>query len=342
MSDKQVAMVMDLNKCIGCQTCSIACKRLNSKGEGQEAEWWNSVNTVPGKGTPKNWETMGGGYRNGQPNPGKLPTQQEYGEAWDFDTDEVFFEGNPLATLEPKGGDPEWGPNWDEDEGDGEFPNSYYFYLPRICNHCTKPACMEACPRGAIVKREDGIVLLNEDHCRGHRFCQQACPYKKIYYNAVKGHSNKCLFCAPRIEEGIAPACARQCPGRVRFVGFLDDTEGPIHLLVNKYKVALPLHPEYGTEPNVFYVPPISPPQIVDGKLTGEPRIPPEYLESLFGPEVHGALELINSERERKKNGLDSELMDLLISRKWLDLFGPFTNQPRDVVERKMREAKSQ
>ena len=87
----------------------------------------------------------------------------------------------------------------------------------------------------------------------------EACPYKKIYFNEIQKVSQKCIFCFPRVEKGVAPACARQCPGRLRYVGYLDDEKGPIHKLVKQWKVALPLHAEFGTEPNVYYVPPLSP-----------------------------------------------------------------------------------
>ncbi|MBW2448353.1 MAG: respiratory nitrate reductase subunit beta [Deltaproteobacteria bacterium] len=261
-------MVMDLNKCIGCQTCTIACKRLWTKNEGMESMWWNTVNTQPGAGTPRDWEDLGGGFRDGVPKPGRIPTRAEFGQAGDYNHDEVFFGGKSQTHLQTKGEQREWGPNWDEDQGSGEFPNSYYFYLPRICNHCTHPACLEACPRKAIEKsRENGIVTVNEDRCRGYRFCMEACPYKKIYFNELKKVAQKCIFCFPRIEQGVATACARQCPGRVRFVGYRDDENGPIHKLVDQWKVAIPLHPEYGTEPNVFYVPPIGP-----ARLGEDPR----------------------------------------------------------------------
>ena len=335
-SKRQVAMVLDLNKCIGCQTCTIACKRLWTTEDSMDFMYWNTVNTMPGKGTPKNWEAMGGGFKeNGKATPGRIPTKKEFGEAWKFNTNEVFYEGKGSSVhLQPSNADgsrPNWGPNWDEDQGAGVFPNSYYFYLPRLCNHCTHPACMEACPRGAIEKRdEDGIVLLNEDKCKGYRFCMEACPYKKIYYNHQKQVSQKCIFCFPRMEKKVAPACARQCPGRVRFVGYKDDQNAPIYKLVEKWKVALPLHPEYDTEPNVFYVPPILPArEDNDGNIDEtSPRIPDEYLVSLFGPKVLDSLSILKAEMAKKKNGQESELMDILISRKWTDLFGGFDQDP--------------
>ena len=330
---RQVAMVLDLNKCIGCQTCTIACKTLWTNDEGMNYMWWNTVNTKPGKGTPKDWEEMGGGFREDQPLAGKFPTQKDFGEAWNFNYQEAFYgEGQGGSThLRPEGEDPDWGPNWDEDVGGGKFPNSYFFYLPRICNHCTHPACMEACPRSAIYKREeDGIVLVSEERCEGYRFCMEACPYKKIYFNEMKGIAQKCIFCFPRVETAVAPACARQCPGHVRYVGYLDDPEGPIFKLVNQWEVALPLHAEYGTEPNVFYVPPIGPATLDDEGRFDEsrPRIPTEYLRYLFGPNVDQALQTLKGEMLKTRNNEESELMDLLISRRWLEQFGPFDRDP--------------
>lgn len=336
---RQIAMVMDLNKCLGCHTCSVACKRLWTGDKGMDYMWWNTVNTMPGKGTPKDWENMGGGFRNGQAKPGHLPTQSEFGEAWKFNHDEVFSGGKgDKIHLKPVGNKPQWGPNWDEDQGGGDYPNAYYFYLPRICNHCTNPACLEACPRKAIEKRdEDGIVVINEDRCRGYRFCMSACPYKKIYFNHARQVAQKCIFCFPRVEQGVAPACARQCPGRLRFVGYRDDKSGPIWKLVNKWKVALPLHPEYETEPNVFYVPPIGPTSFdKDGNYDqSKPRIPDEYLISLFGERVLGVLEIVKVEMAKTRNGEKSELMDLLIARNWSDMFGGLTRDPITILREK-------
>lgn len=213
------------------------------------------------------------------------------------------------------------GPNWDEDQGAGEFPNSYYFYLPRICNHCSDPACLKACPAKAIYKRgADGIVLIDQDKCKGFQMCVRACPYKKIYYNPTINKSEKCIFCYPRIEKGQTTACAAQCVGRMRLVGYRDDKDGPIYKLVDKHKVALPLHAEWGTKPNVFYVPPTAPPAFdKDGKLAGE-RIPRAFLEELFGPGVQDALDTLAAEREKKKAGEPSEVMDTLIGFNFSDM----------------------
>ncbi len=127
-SKRQLSWVFDLNKCIGCQTCSVACKVLWAQDEGMEHMWWMTVNTKPGRGTPKDWETMGGGYENGNSVVGQLPTPEEFGGGWDYNYDEVLRGGKGRAVhLQKVAGSKTWGMNWDEDEGGGEFPNAYFF-----------------------------------------------------------------------------------------------------------------------------------------------------------------------------------------------------------------------
>lgn len=322
MSARQLAMVMDLNKCIGCQTCTVACKTQWTNRNGREYMYWNNVETRPGDGYPKKWESLGGGFdAQGNLQDGVVPSKySEYGVPWDYNHDDIM----KGAEFKPSS-EPTVGPNWDEDVGAGDFPNSYFFYLPRICNHCSNPGCLAACPRGAIFKRDqDGIVLVDLARCEGYKLCIAGCPYKKIYFNPKLSKSEKCIFCFPRIEKGLPPACAQQCVGRIRFVGYLDDPDSQVSKLVNQYKVALPLHPEYGTQPNVYYVPPMSGPRKFDknGKpIEGSERIPMSYLESLFGPSVHDALKTLHAETDARKSGKPSELLDLLIAYKHSDMF---------------------
>lgn len=311
---RQLAMVMDLNKCIGCQTCTLACKTQWTNRNGRESMYWNNVETQPGQGYPKGYATMGGGFdERGNLRAGQMPLPEDYGAAYEYDLANLVSGDVPPWTR--PSARPTNGPNWDEDQGAGTYPNAYYFYLPRICNHCTNPACLQACPRKAIYKRpEDGIVLIDQERCRGNGHCIEACPYKKIYFNELTSKSEKCVFCFPRIEKGLPPACARQCVGRIRFVGYRDDRDGPIYKLVDEYQVALPLHAEWGTLPNVFYVPPLSSSAYeADGTVSSQTRIPIEYLENLFGPQVKEVLARLTEERRRKAAGEPSALMDLLI-----------------------------
>jgi ethylbenzene hydroxylase subunit beta/complex iron-sulfur molybdoenzyme family reductase subunit beta len=182
-------------------------------------------------------------------------------------------------------------------------------------------------------REEDGIVLRDEGECRGYQFCLEACPYKKIYFNFEREVSQHCILCYPRLEKNVAPACVRQCPGRAVFFGMLDDEDGPVHKLVRKWEVALPLHPEYGTEPNVFYIPPILPARLTAENNFDESqaRVPKEYLESLFGPAVNGALETLQREMDTTRSGGSSELMDTLIAYWWKDMFKPFDQDPGEI-----------
>ncbi|MDO8616042.1 MAG: nitrate oxidoreductase subunit beta, partial [Dehalococcoidia bacterium] len=163
---------------------------------------------------------------------------------------------------------------------------TWFFYLQRICNHCSYPACLAACPRKAIYKREeDGIVLVDQARCRGYRKCVEACPYKKVMYRGNTRVSEKCIACYPRVEgsdpltegEPMVTRCISVCVGKIRLQGWVDDEKSPVHFLVRKEKVALPLYPQFGTQPNIYYIPP-----------RWAPR---KYLRQMFGPGVDEAIE---------------------------------------------------
>jgi nitrate reductase beta subunit len=268
----QIASVFHLDKCLGCHTCSVACKNVWTDRPGAEYMWWNNVETKPGTGYPSRWEDQSayqGGWevRRGQlrlkstSKPRTLtnifhhphmPTLDDYYEPWTYDYETLFDAAasddqptaRPLSLITRKPMTPESGPNWDDDLGGSPLyaendPNlaalseterqqmfaierMMLFYLPRTCNHCLNPACVAACPSGAIHKRgEDGAVLIDQSRCRGWRACVPACPYKKTYYNWSSGKSEKCILCYPRIETGQAPACFHSCVGRIRYLGVL-------------------------------------------------------------------------------------------------------------------------
>jgi nitrate reductase beta subunit len=303
----------------------------------------------------------------------KLPGIDDYYEPWTYDYDTLtsapLQEHTPVARprslISGKPTKITWSANWDDDLGGApdhghrdpmlvgiedkvrfEFEQTFMFYLPRICEHCLNPSCAASCPSGAIYKRsEDGIVLVDQDRCRGWRMCVSGCPYKKVYFNHRTGKAEKCTFCFPRVEVGIPTVCAETCVGRLRYIGlmlydadkvleaastpdetglyeaqrdvFLDPHDpavvreaeragiprdwveaaqrSPVYALINTYRMALPLHPEYRTMPMVWYIPPLSP--VVDVvRDTGHDaedsgnlfaaidalRIPVEYLARLF------------------------------------------------------------
>lgn len=275
----QTAMVMALDKCIGCHTCSVTCKQAWTNRAGTEYVWFNNVETRPGQGYPRRYEDQerwrGGWELNRRGNlklksGGRLakmfglfaspvqPQLDDYYEPWTYDYQNLinapagddFPVARPKSLITGKDTKITWSANWDdnlggttqrghldpmvekvrresEDKVQFEFEQTFMFYLPRICEHCLNPSCMASCPSGAIYKRaEDGIVLVDQDRCRGWRQCVTGCPYKKIYYNHRSGKAEKCTFCYPRVEVGIPTVCAETCVGRLRYIGiFLYDAD---------------------------------------------------------------------------------------------------------------------
>lgn len=262
-------MVMNLDKCIGCHTCSVTCNNTWTNRPGAEYMWWNNVESKPGVGYPKEWENQdkyNGGWvlRNGKlelkaggrvnklfnifHNP-DLPKIDEYYEPWTYDYENLIKSpkkkhqpvARPKSQITGDYMDLKWGPNWEDDLAGVyktghddpnmrgienkikfEFEKTFMMYLPRICEHCLNPSCVASCPSGAIYKREeDGIVLVDSDACRSWRFCQSACPYKKVYFNWKTHKAEKCVFCFPRIEAGLPTVCSETCVGRIRYIGII-------------------------------------------------------------------------------------------------------------------------
>ncbi len=317
---RQFAFVFNTNRCIACQTCTMACKSTWTFSKGQEYMWWNNVETKPYGGYPQNWDVkllkmLEESNPGGQTWNSAAKGQGLYGV---FEGKTVF---EAATTLPSEPGQRALGYLPTEDEW--RFPNigedvstryesgafglskegvslpehrSWFFYLARICNHCTYPACLAACPRGAIYKRpEDGVVLIDQERCRGYRKCVEACPYKKAMFRATTRVSEKCIACYPRLEgkdplsngKRMETRCMTSCVGKIRLQGLVpidrqtgqwkDDSSHPLVFLVKKEKVALPLYAQFGTEPNGFYIPPR--------------WVPRPYLRQMFGPGVDEAIE---------------------------------------------------
>src|SRR3989338_3898093 len=311
----QFAAVFNINRCIACQTCTMACKSTWTFSRGQEHMWWNNVETKPYGGYPQGWDVKTLKLLE-EANPGKqIWEAHEKGEKAPYGEYEgkTIFEAAPgrnsvLGYL-PK--DQDWRfPNIHEDTstkyvGDSlgisktgvSLPEhkALFFYLQRICNHCTYPACLAACPRKAIYKRpEDGIVLIDQEPCRVYRKCMEACPYKKPMFNAETRVSEKCIGCYPRIEgkdpllkgKRMETRCMSACVGQFHLQGLVDiapdgswveNSKSPLYYLIKGAKVALPLYPQFGTEPNIYYIPPR--------------WVPRPCLRQMFGDGVDAAIE---------------------------------------------------
>lgn len=172
-----------------------------------------------------------------------------------------------------------------------DIPGEELSTIPVRCNQCKEAPCVEVCPAEATKKREDGIVYVDNDKCVGCRYCIIACPYQnrtffskdkdpgyfpgsertrfekaghKLYEHQA-GTTEKCDFCLERIDAGMAkglvpgkdreatPACVNTCQARALTFGDLDDPNSEVSKLI-KDKNGFQLHPEYGTEPSVYYI----------------------------------------------------------------------------------------
>lgn len=184
---KRYGLVIDLDRCTGCQTCAVACKMEHN------LEQMSGIRV----------ETIGG--------PGR-------------------------------------------DTPSGEYPNFTMYYLPVPCMHCSEPPCLPACPSDAIYRRQDGIVLIDEEKCDGCQQCLEACPYDALAYDAEKDKVWKCTLCAHRVDEGIEPFCVSCCEMEAMFFGDIDDPTSHISQLAESKK-AYVLKPEIGTGPAMRYIP---------------------------------------------------------------------------------------
>ena len=126
------------------------------------------------------------------------------------------------------------------------------FFVPKICNHCEHPPCVQVCPVGATYKSKDGVVLVDETYCIGCRYCIQACPYGARYLHPEKKVADKCTLCYHRITKGLNPACVDACPVSARLFGNLKDADSPISKFIRAKKVQV-LKPHLGTRPKIFY-----------------------------------------------------------------------------------------
>ncbi|GBU09339.1 anaerobic dimethyl sulfoxide reductase subunit C [Gammaproteobacteria bacterium] len=120
------------------------------------------------------------------------------------------------------------GGNWKNDDPDnlntGQWqPDIFAYYLSIACNHCSKPACTAVCPTGAMHKRSDGFVIVDESICIGCRNCESACPYGAPQYDEHKGHMTKCDGCFERVKIGAMPICVESCPLRALDFGLIED-----------------------------------------------------------------------------------------------------------------------
>jgi Fe-S-cluster-containing dehydrogenase component len=178
--EPRYAMTMDTKRCVGCQSCVLACKAEN-----------------------------------------KLP--------------EVMFR------------------DWIVSETRGKFPKLSQEIRSERCNHCSRPACVGACPTGASHVNKGGTVLVTPAKCSGCKACLAACPYDARTIHPEKGYADKCTFCLHRVEKGLQPACVSICPTFSLEFGDLNDENSTVSRLIKtrKHKV---LKKESGLSPNLYFL----------------------------------------------------------------------------------------
>lgn len=126
------------------------------------------------------------------------------------------------------------------------------FFVPKVCNHCDNPPCVQVCPVGATFKTLDGVVLVDKQYCIGCRYCIQACPYGARFLHPVSRTAEKCTFCYHRVVRGKIPACVEACPTQARVFGELKKKASPLVRFMRMNKISV-LKPSLNTEPKVYY-----------------------------------------------------------------------------------------
>jgi len=209
------AFGVDATKCIGCLRCVEACKRENH-----------------------------------------VPLDAHHFNTWVERY--VYLEGENRARVDSQADPVNIAASGSQ--GEYRFANRYQdahvekaFFVPKLCNQCTYPPCVQVCPTGATYKGKDGVVLIDQSYCIGCRYCVHACPYGARWFNEARGVTQKCYWCYHRITKGMQPACVEVCPVGARIFGDRNDKQSPISLFIHNNRVQV-LKPETGNEPNVFYV----------------------------------------------------------------------------------------
>ena len=205
---------VDVSRCIGCMRCMEACKAENSVQEDANHH--------------RTWI-------------------ERY----------VYLEGSTEALVD-SAADPKNIENVGS-ETHFRFDNRYKdekvdkaFFVPKLCNQCEEPSCVQVCPTGATFKAPDGVVLIDTNYCFGCQYCVQACPYGVRSLNHQRGTAEKCNWCYHRITKGLNPACVEVCPTGSRVFGDLNDKNSPISLFIKNNQVTV-LKSEMGNKPNLFY-----------------------------------------------------------------------------------------
>ena len=337
---RQMAMVFDLNKCIGCQTCSVACKVLWTNDEGKRDMWWCSVNTQPGRGTPRDYEQMGGGYdADGKLRPRSSSPVRRTSAAPPSSTGTT---STPPATapahvhLQPKTGAPTWAMNWDEDEGAGEYPERVL-----LLHAAHLQLLLEAELRRGLPQRRDVQARrLRRGAARrrqvpGRAAVRPRLPVQEDLLRRGEQHQPALhrLLPAPRARRRAGLRAAVPGTRGVRRLPRRSGGRDPHARRALQGGAAAASRVEHAspTSSTCRRCPPSAcAPTAPSTSRNAASRS--SYLESLFGAGAGAALHTLEAEMAKRKRGQPSELMDTLIAHNWKSLLGPFDRDPATIT----------
>jgi Fe-S-cluster-containing dehydrogenase component len=126
------------------------------------------------------------------------------------------------------------------------------FFVPKMCNHCSKSPCVQVCPVGATFDSPEGVVLIDEKYCIGCRYCIQACPYGCRFIHPEKKVASKCTLCYHRLKKGLDPACIEVCPTGARIYGNLRDRNSTLVKFLKEHTTQV-LRPFLNTGSKLYY-----------------------------------------------------------------------------------------
>lgn len=206
---------IDATKCIGCLRCVEACKNENgvAKNAHHFRTWVERYVWLEGETEPR---------VDSQNDPGNIAASGSEGEY-----------------------------RFDDRYKDAKVVKSYF--VPKMCNHCQEPSCVQVCPTGATFKTKDGAVLVDKKYCIGCQYCVQACPYAARYLNEEEQRADKCTWCYHRITKGLNPACVEICPTGSRMFGDRNDKNSVVSKFIRENRVQV-LKPEMGNKPTTVYI----------------------------------------------------------------------------------------
>jgi tetrathionate reductase subunit B len=232
-ADKQVRWVflVDTTACVGCGLCVKACKLENGiPYDAPVTRTWVERYVITKDGELHADSPQGGrdGFVSPQVYLGKGAEQKEPVQLYEGEREDVYQ---------------------DIDSADIEKA----FFVPKLCNQCANPPCVQVCPVGATYQTPDGVALVDRSWCIGCGYCIMACPYGARFFNPHYRTAEKCTFCYHRITKGLPPACVQACPFGARQIGNMKDSSDPVTRAILTERVAV-LKSEFGTKPQAYYI----------------------------------------------------------------------------------------